>query len=453
MKNKVLLLISGLFIFYGCRDSRPVLIPEISPPLIQEEVCIWTGRLAGDILFPCAGGVGWVDAAGKIVTWDAEKKIVAAVFELSFPVTAPPFRQGDFLVLKNQASDHLLVYDLAELKVKFESRNMRVGQILAVDRDCLVYLDGEHLAIHLWEKPSGIFRMPAPAEKIFSCHFSPDRILILGREHLFTFWKASGKFQAVLLPLPAVSAFFCDGEHIYYGDAQRHLVKFSLAKNRQVWKMKLGQILERQPFVFAGCIVANPADNNVLQLNGRGSVRWWLALQSTMRFDLLSMSDNLAAFLMNREIKFINLGQKQVTVFKSQGLPVSKPLVFGHDLYFMLQEGESYKLQRVGNYYGIEVELDPVKVKWTGQSVQFSIQSRNLLKPSIDCVISDPAGQTVFSKRAVAAERFSLVWIPVQPGKFTIKVTAKGLNRKADAEVSFQVLDPQKMIPGFYLHF
>ncbi|HUU04254.1 MAG TPA: PQQ-binding-like beta-propeller repeat protein [Patescibacteria group bacterium] len=453
MKTKVLFLVSGLFIFCSCRGSRPALIPEISPPLVQKEVCTWSGRLAGDILFPCAGGVGWVDAAGKIVTWDAEKKTTAVVFELSFPITVPPFHQGDFLVLKDKASDHLLVYDLAELKVKFESRNMRVGQILAVDRDSLVYLDGEHLAIHLWEKPSGIFRMPEPAEKIFSCHFSPDRILILGREHLFTFWKASGKFQAVLLPRPAVSAFFCDGKHIYYGDAKRHLVKFSLSKNRLVWKLKLGQPLERQPFAFAGSIVINPSDNNILQVNARGTVRWWLALQSTMRFDLLSMNDNLVAVLLNRDIEFINLGQKQVAVFKSQGLPVSKPLVFGHDLYFMLQEGATYKLQCVGNRYGIDVELDPANVKWTGQSIRFSIQSHNLLKPSFDFLISDQEGRVILNKSAETAERIQLVWIPVHPGKYTIKVMANGLNRQADVEVPFQVLDPQKAVSGFYLHF
>lgn len=453
MKNKVLLLISGLFIFYGCRDSRPVLIPEISPPLIQEEVCTWTGRLAGDILFPCAGGVGWVDAAGKIVTWDVEKKIVAAVFELSFPVTAPPFRQGDFLVLKNQASDHLLVYDLAELKVKFESRNMRVGQILAVDRDCLVYLDGEHLAIHFWENPAEIFRMTERVENFFNCYFSPEHILIFTRDRLFTFIKKKGEFQQTPLPVPAASALFCDGENIYYGSSQRQLVKFSLTQKRLVWKMKLGRTLERQPFAFAGRIVANPADNNVLQVNGRGSVRWWLALQSTMRFDLVPMNDNLAAVLLNREIKFINLGQKQVTVFKSQGFPVSKPLALGQNLYFMLQEGETYKLQRVGNRYGIDVELDPANVRWPGQSIRVFIQSRNLLKPSFDLLISDREGRTVLTKSTETAERIQLVWIPLHPGKYTIKVMANGLNRKADVEVPFQVLDPQKVISGFYLHF
>ncbi|MCJ7524541.1 MAG: hypothetical protein MUP71_04865 [Candidatus Aminicenantes bacterium] len=453
MKHKILLLISGLFFFCGCRGSRPALIPEISPPLIQEEVCTWSGHLAGDILFPCAGGVGWVDAAGKIVTWDAEKKAAAVIFELSFPITVPPFRQGDFLVLKDQASDHLLVYDLAELKVKFESRNMGVGKILAVDRDCLVYLDGEHLAIHFWENPAGIFRMTERIENFINCYFSPEHILIFTRDNLFTFIKKKGEFQQTPLPVPAASALFCDGENIYYGSSQRQLVKFSLTQKRLVWKMRLGRTLERQPFAFAGCIVANPADNNILQVNGRGSVRWWLALQSTMRFDLVPMNDNLAAFLLNHEIKFIDLFHKKVTVFKSRGNPVSNPLALGHDLYFMLQEGKTCKLQRVGNHYGIEVELDPAKVRWTGQSIRFFIQSRNLLKPTFNLLISDREGRTVLSKNAETAERIQLVWIPPHPGKYLIKVTAMGLNRKADVEVSFQVLDPQNIISGFYLHF
>ena len=197
---------------------------------------------------------------------------------------------------------------------------------------------------------------------------------------------------------PAASPLFCDGENVYYGSSQRQLVKFSLTQKRLVWKMKLGRTLERQPFAFAGCIVANPADNNVLQVNGRGSVRWWLALKSTMRFDLVPMNDNLAAVLLNREIKFIDLVHKKVTVFKSRGNPVSNPLALGHDLYFMLQEGKTCKLQRVGNHYGIEVEMDPAKVRWTGQSIRFFIQSRNLLKPTFNLLISDREGQTVLSK-------------------------------------------------------
>jgi len=453
MKIKALFL-AGSLLFSCCgRSSRPALVPEINPPLIQEDVFVGSGRLAGDILFPCGAGIGWVDADGKIVTWDAEKKTAGEVVALPFPVSDPPFRQDDCLVLRDAAADRLLVFDLVELKAKFELHDLQAKQILGADRDCLVYLDAAGLVVYSWRRPAGIFRLPAPEKVFFNCHFYSDRIVILSRERLITFWRKNGEFRQAPLPDPAASASYCDGRHVYYGSSQRQLVKFSLSQKRVLWKMKLGQVLERRPFAFAGSIVANPADNNVLQVNGRGSVRWWLALQSTLRFDLVPMNDYLAAMLLNREIKFIDPVRKLVTVFKSSGNPISRPLAFGRDLYFMLQEGPTVKLQRVGNHYGIDVKLDPDKVQWMGQSIRFSIHSRNLLKPVFDLLICDREGKTVLRKNAEKTEPLQLVWIPDRAGNFTFKVTASGLNRKAEAEVSFQVMDPRKMVPEFYLHF
>ena len=165
------------------------------------------------------------------------------------------------------------------------------------------------------------------------------------------------------------------------------------------------------------------------------------------------MKEHLAAFLLNHEIKFIDLGRRQVTEFTGRGNPVSRPLAVNQDLYFMLQEGKNCRLQRVGNHYGIELELDPAKVIWTGRSIRFSLQSRNLLDPSFDLQISDPEGQKVFSKSGKISAPLQLVWIPPRAGKFTITVMAKGMNRKAEASMSFQVLDPQKIIPEFHFHF
>ena len=446
-------MINALIFFCGCRGPRPALIPEISPPLIQEEVFRYSGALAGDILFPCASGIGWVDREGKVVTWNAEKKTAGVVIALPFPVSDPPFRQGDYLVLNDPAGGRTLLFDLSELKVRAELHGLQASRLLGADRDCLAYHDGERLQVRFWENPAGNFSVKAVEGEFFNCHFSPERILIFSRERVFAFMKKSGEFQQTPLPVPASSAFFFDGEHIYYGSSRRQLVKFSLPQKRLAWKMKLGRTLARQPIAFAGSIVANPDDNNVLQVNGRGSVRWWLALQSIMRFDLVPMETNLAAFLLNREIRFIDLGSRQVTVFTSRGNPLSRPLALHHDLYFMLQEGKNCSLQRVGNQYGIELELDPAQVKWMGQSIRISIQSRNLLEPSFDLRISDREGQTIFSKSGGMSVPLQMAWIPVRAGKFTVKVTAKGLNREAEAAMSFQVLDPQKLVPGFYWHF
>jgi hypothetical protein len=442
-----------LAVMSGCGKPRLALIPEISPPLIQEDVFAWTGQVAGDTIFPCAEGIGWVDASGQIVTWNAEKKVAGKVIRLPFAVSDPPFRQGDFLVLKSQADDQLLVFDLAQMKTSFALRDLQVKQILAVDGDCLVYLDGENLVVYSWQNPAGIFRWPTAEKKFFNCHFFPDRILIMSSRQLFSFWKASGKFQLLPLPLEAATEFLCQGEYIFYGSNQRQLVKYSLRKNKLVWKLKLGQNLERQPFISSGTIVVSPADNNVMQLNRRGSVRWWLALNSILQFNLVPMADNLAAFLLSQEIKFINLRRRQITVFKINGSPAGMPLAYNHDLYFFLTAGKMQKLQRVGNQYNSEVTLAPDKAKWLGTSIMFSILIPNLLKPRLHAVIIDDAGRTVLTKDFEMANQATLVWIPTQAGIYRMQVSAVALNRNEEKEISFQVFDPQKIIPEFHFHF
>jgi hypothetical protein len=453
MKAKTILLLAAITCFCGCRRPHPLLVPEISPPLVQEEVFSCTGRLAGNVLFPCAGGIGWVDESGRILTWDPGKKTAGPEIRLPFPVSAPPFRQGELLVLKDVPGGRLLIFDLAGLRILAELPGLGADRILAVDRDCLVYLKGETLTVNFWEKTTGIFRLEVPAEKFYNCYFSPESILILGREHLITFWKMTGKFTSLTLPQPAASPFFQRDDNIYYGSTQRFLVKISLADNRLAWKLKLGQVLEKQPFFFAGAIVAGTADHNFLQVNERGSILWWQALGSTMNFELVPMSDHLAAFLLNGEVKFIDPQHQRVSEFKCKGHPLGQPLVFAHDLYFMIQEGPAFKLQRLGNRYGIDIDLEPAAVRWLGQSVRFALQPRNLLEPAWDCVIRDAAGEQVFSKSMRTAERFSLAWLPLQPGKYCIRVQVRALNRNEESTLFVQILDPQHPLPGFYLHF
>lgn len=453
MKIKTIILLAGMALFCGCRRPHLNLIPEISLPLIQEEVAAWTGRLAGDIIFPCAGGIGWVDAAGRIMACDIEKKTVATIYTVPFAVTVPPFIQGDFLVLQDGAADRLLIYDLATRAVTFEALHLGATHVLGVDADCLVYLEGEHLTVNFWRRPGVVFRTPGGAAQFFNCQFTPERVLVLTPELLHTFWKKSGRFEAEHLPQPAISPFCLDGENIYYGSSERCLVKYSSKKKRLAWKVKLGQILFRQPFPFAGSIMASPSDHNVLQVNRRGSLLWWQALQSTMNFDLQPMNEHLAAVLLNHEVKFIDPQHQQVISFTSVGNPVSRPLAFNHDLFFLVHDAGTYRLQRIGNRYGIDIELEGGRIGWVGRSVHISLQPCNLLQASLDCEILDASGQQVFSKSAKAAKKVVADWVPLQSGKYTIRVHASAANRNAANEMPMQVVDQQQLVPRFYLHF
>jgi hypothetical protein len=455
MKSKhFLFLLAAPVLFAGCRTPRPALVPEISPPLVQEVVCSWMGNVAGDVIFPCAGGIGWVDAAGRVVAWNAAKKSAATVLELSFRVADPPFCRPPFLVLRRPQGDRLLVVDLEGPRVLAALDGLKAASLLGVDRDSLVYLEEDgRLAVSLWQKPGAVFRAAAGGDKFFDCHFSPERILVLGRERLHTFWKKTGVFESEPLPQPAASPFFFESGSVYYGSTRRCLVKYAIGQKRPDWVLELGQVLERRPFAFAGDIVASPADQSVLLVNERGSIVWWQALRSTMSCDLLPMSENLAAVLMNREIKFIDPLHRQVTVFQGAARPLGPPLALAGDLYFLArEEGQAYRLLRVGNRYGIDIELEPGLVHWVGTSLRFSVQTRHLLDPLWECEIVDAQGRPIFISRMTGAEKASLVWVPLQAGKYIIRVRAKALNRDALGEVPLQVLDPLQVMPGFYLH-
>ena len=224
MKARTIFLLAGLALSCGCRRPSPLLVPEISPPLIQEEVFSWAGLPAGNSIFPCAGGIGWVDAAGRIVTWDAAKKSAGPEIRLPFPVRAPLYRQGDLLVLGAASGDALLLYDLAALQKVAELSLPGAGRILGVDRDCLVHLAGENLVVSPWSGAGQTFTLNVPGEVFFNCHFASERVLLLGRERLYVFLKASGKFSSRPLPQPAASPFLLDGDHVYYGSSLRFLV-------------------------------------------------------------------------------------------------------------------------------------------------------------------------------------------------------------------------------------
>ena len=453
IKNHICFLLFFLLLACGCGKARLQFIPEISPPLIQKEVFSWTGQAAANTLFACAEGIGWVDLSGQIVTWNAEKEAAGKVFRLPYAVSDRFFRQNDFLVLKNQAADQWLVFDLARMETSFELRNMQVKQVLGVNSDYLVYLDEENLVVYGRQNPVGIRRWPTAEKEFFNCHFFLDRVLIMSRSQLFIFWKSNGKFQPLPLPLQAAAEFYCQGEYVFYGSSQRQLVKYSLREKRLVWKLKLGKNLMRQPLAFAENIIVNPEDNNVLQLNPRGTVRWWLALHSIPQFNLLPMTDCLAAFLINQEIQFIDLRRRQLTTFKITGRPAGIPLAYHHDLYFFLTAGKMKKLQRVGNRYGIDVTLSPEKTQMPGIPITFSVVTSNLLEPNLNCVIRDESGQTVMTKTIAMAARTSLAWIPAREGIYRLHVSAAALNRNEEKEISFQVFDPRKIIREFYFHF
>ena len=191
-------LLAGLV---ACSPRALPLFPKSARPCARKKFSPGPARSPATCMFPCAAGIGWVDAAGQIVTWDPEKNSAGTVYPLPFAVSEPPFCQGDFLVLRSQADQRMLIFDLARMETRYVAADLPAKQILAVDGEHLVYLDGENLVVCNWLKPEAIFRQAIGDQEIFNCHFlagthsdhePPASCLFFGVQ--------SGKFQ--LLPLP-----------------------------------------------------------------------------------------------------------------------------------------------------------------------------------------------------------------------------------------------------------
>lgn len=451
MKTHAILLLAALAPA-ACRPARPLLVPEISPPLIQERVHAWKGTPASPLLFSCAGGVGWIAADGRIVAWDPGKRKAAEVFVLPFAPADPPLLQNGLLVLQDKASDRLFVLDLAALQVKFDSQGLGLGRVLGAGADAVVTLDGDRPVARFWDRPQEAFPAARGDSGFLDCQVSSERILVLGRERLYTFRRGAGAFRDAALPYPATSPACLDGDSLYYG-AGRRLVKYSLSRGRREWELKLGHDLRRRPLLFAGAVTATPDDHNLLRVNRRGSLLWWQPLGSGLSHGLLAMGENLAAVLLNREVKFVDPRRRRVIPFADAVRPSSPPLAFGGYLYYLDCQNDECRLLRLGNRYGADIEINPAPAHWLGRSLRFTVQTRNLVDPSWRCQVLDAQGRAVFVREARGEEKTSLAWVPQQAGAFLIRVEATGRNRDARGEAQVQVLDPLQAAPRFYLHF
>jgi len=452
MRFKALLLSLLLALAGACRRPHPRLLPEISPPLAQEEVCAWKGAPAWNVLFPCAGGIGWIDPRGRVVACDAPG---AAIREIFAPALAPslPSLHGRFLVWREEASGRFLAFDLEEGQVKMDPIVPGAGPLLGAGAEGLVCLEEGSPALRPWASPQEAVRADERDERFLSCHFLPERVVVLGQNRLFYLPAGGRRFASRPLPVPAASPGLCDEGALYYGSGRRTLVKLARDWTRAEWELSLGQALERRPLAFAGAVVASPADHTVLRVNRRGTILWWRPLGATLDFDLVAMEENLAAVLLNRTIRFLDPRQGRSTVFADAPRLFGPPLSREGSLYYLSGEGEDFRLLRLGNRYGVDVELEPAAAYWAGKSLRFTLRAHNLVAPSWECTVLDAEGKAVFQRRLTAADNVDLAWVPPRPGAYRIRARAQGRNREGQAEATVQVHDPLRAAPFLFLQF
>jgi len=238
----------------------------------------------------------------------------------------------------------------------------------------------------------------------------------------------------IIIKNTPVSPFLLVGNHIYYGDEGRNLIKFSIVKKIPIWKYKFPKLLILKPKFKKKLIVASVEDNNTYFITARGGLKYWYRSTAGRLFAPVSMGDHIAEVLRTESgtiVNFYGIGQKSFTQFFNEKIKLKFPPVFlNKDIYSIIsdKEGTGKVLIKIGNKFGSIIKTEPLKKFETGKAIRINVKIVNIFKPDIKVEIFDSQKNKQLSKNILYGEQRSIAWIPSTGGRFTLKVSTKDEN-------------------------
>lgn len=431
-------LIAGLFL--SCRQHVKT-VPEITPAISADKVFDLETAEEGGKIIKSGPHLVVISLTGQLTRFDPDKKEVVSTLDLTAEITPDIFQQNGFALVRQKKDPVAQVIDLAELKIVAGLESTGMEKILGLDREMIVFQGKDKLFIFNYRQKKLIeeFKLKKDRE-FFSVEMTPDYLLILSDQDLYTYRPATRTLTAQPLKIPAASGFLLDDGYIYYGSKNRKLVKWSLKSSKKVWQLELPAQSTLPPQKTGRFIMVAPEDNNIYFFTPRGGLYWWTKLDSQRVFSPVIMQDNAVVFVMNRQfrkmnnhIRFINFKKKEVTSYQFRSQTESPPVFHNGRLYLLAldttKEKEVKSLYAIGNRYDLETTVSPEWVKPLGKSIRFELAPINLIEPQIEARILDQANQTLIEKKFVPGESSIFVWIPEKTGTFQLTIVVESQNQ------------------------
>jgi hypothetical protein len=478
MKKKIICLTLLTFLFYiFSYSSKLTVVPEITPSLSDIDVLDLTEEQITDTIIKKDSGVVFITTKGEIFHWHAEKRMKDFLYNLNRGILPDVFHQGDYLVLKEQdpAPDSspagtitYVIFDLKEMKASTDLKSNKIKKILGLNQSCLVYLSiANELTVldYRSNKPLEAKKLPKKIT-VYNGEWQENKFFVLTTSHLYIYDQPRNTLETIQLKHKAVSDFLLDGRWIYYGSDQRELVKFSIKTRKSRWRFKIGDLLKMKPIKIGRYIAIVPEDNNIYFFNKNGTLHWWQKLDSTLRLPLKAMKENVAAFLWDNNVKFINFKKKEVVTYPLGRPVVSNPVHIDDYIYIVSedeviereesQEPPYRRLSKIGNHYGVEIKTDPMHVKPLGKSIRFDLKPINLVEPIYKIKIiktqwESQSRPVVFEKQISVDDIPSFVWMPNEPVEYKLIIEIEAKNKRGvKVEQNFKSIDIEKILKHYY---
>jgi len=460
--KRLLVFLLILFTFFSCKKNIKV-VPEISKALLNESVL--TFKEGTSIIYKIMevdSKLFLITLKGEIFKYDPGEKIVNFLYNLVTDIEPQIFHQKNIVVLRKRNADTLIIFNLQDMKIISELKDFNAGKIICVDNEIIGYLkDGQLIFFHY------------PSEKIvkqtkirknvvfFKSQIMKDkrRFLILSSRKLYVFDKIQNTLQAQNLKHKARSDFLLMEDYIYYGSANRFLVKLALSSNKVKWNFKLADRLKAKPQKAGSYIAITPEDHNIYFFNKSGTLFWWQKLESRRRLPSVVMRENVAVFLWNNTIKFFNYKKKRVISYPFTDPVYSTPIHINDFLYLISKMGDEGEISesstniviKIGNNFGVEIFTNPKDILPMQKSIKCFIRNINLIEPEFKIQILNQEGTTIFRKILVHKDALTFIWIPNKAGEFKIVIEADAKNKTGIImEKDLQIIDIDMILKNYY---
>lgn len=424
----VVLIILGLL----CSCQKSSLVPEITPNLAAKPVHNLEEKRRISQLGQFKTGLIFVTPKNEIQCFDPRTQTLDTIFQFGQPVEQRFFLDRHLLIIKNKKGPEWSILDLESKIILKTVQGFPADQIIGSGNQIICFQKNSRLIILDHQSLNLIHEIPLEAEKVFSCEFKGPEILILTSKKLYIYNREKNHLNSHSLQNLPASGFLLWDEHIYYGSINRELIKFALKTRKVKWKIKLAMILKVKPQQMGKFIVFSPEDNNIFFFKRNGTLHWWEKLEATRMLPPIIMRENVAVFLLNGDLKFVNPKARKVQKFSLKTSMDSNPVYLENYLYYLSHKKNKkvQKISRVGNIYQVKVKTYPKHVKPLGQSIQFNLNPINLVNPVLEVKILDQADLAVFQKTIKHGDIMSFVWIPKAAGKYKLVLEIKAKNKK-----------------------
>lgn len=448
----------SIFLFFSfliCRGEKSGSLPEITPILSEENLLLLKTRPLANRLFATVGGLLFVEPEGNISKFDFRSGMIIDRTHLVDAIEEAVMVQNGLLALKQTGTDRWIVLDPATMRKCGGFAGSDIRKVFGVNGRYLVYRSEERLVFAAFPKGDILASFPVGSHRFLGCVFLEDAVLVMTEEKLLRFVSSTRSVQEIDLAEKPASGFLYDRGDIYYGSSSRLLIRFSLGKKKAVWKLKLGGLLIDPPLKLARHICILPLDQNAYFVNFSGTVSWWTQLDSIRQYPPVAMSENLAVFLMNGEVKFLNPRKKIVCSLKLVSRALGCAVSGGGYVYFLAageSDGET-AIARVGNRIAIDIAIESPPPRFAGQLLVFSLFPRNLIKPACKVQILDGAGNLIQEKGFAVGQNPRILWIPEKSGDYLLKAEARGGNAVRQNQLKVTIIDWNEILRNFYFRW